>query len=80
MLFELYLAYNIIWYLTMGWSDKEAKEKKNIADNLKTEADKTRCLAGTGTCSEEVDAKRCIKEANSIVSGTTRKGIIAACD
>ena len=75
MLFEMYLAYWILRYLTMGWSDKEAVEKANITDNLKTEADKTRCLTGTGTCSDDLAAERCVKKDGAIV-----KGVIAACD
>jgi hypothetical protein len=76
MFFEILLAYNIIWYLTMGWSDKEAAEKANVADNLKTEADKTRCLSGTGTCAE---SKKCIKEVGSTVTDNIRKGEIVSC-
>lgn len=75
ILIEIYLAFWILRYLTMGWSDKEAVEKANITDNLKTEADSTRCLSGTGTCTKE----KCIKETGSTLSGTIRKGEITNC-
>ena len=77
ILIEIYLAFWILRYLTMGWSDKEAVEKENITDNLKTEADSTRCLSGTGTCTKE----KCIKETGSTLSssGTIRKGEITNC-
>lgn len=72
---EILIVSSIIYFFTMGWADKAAAEKANIADNLKTEADSTRCLSDTGSCAKQ----KCIKETGSTVSGSTRKGEIVPC-